>query len=209
MTQLEESWSAFSTEIAKRYLKSYGHPSIESKVVLTDILLQEARKHPLKLIELGCGNGQLAEYLYERGLNGSYTGVDFSDPLLSAARETFANNPAVTFVKSDVHLLDGLDHDYDFAIYSHVIELLSSPEDALRAAKQVARRIIVRFYEPPEFENTTVELREMDVGGGKVPYIRWKMGRDFYQFVLAKLGAKSVDVYKTASTDQVHVIHFD
>ena len=100
---------------------------------------------------------------------------------------------------------------YDVAIYSHVIEILSSPERSLLRAKTFAKRIIIRFFEPPEFDTDTVELREMDVGDGRtVPYIRRKMSREYYRFLLSKLGCISVDVYRDETAkDQVHVLYYD
>jgi ubiquinone/menaquinone biosynthesis C-methylase UbiE len=206
--KLRQAWSSFSPEIARDYLKTYGAPSVDSKAVLTEVLKRAASGQALRLIELGCGNGQLAEHFLAQGLDCEYTGVDFSEPLLAAARQTFAGEARVQFVCDDVENLK-VEARYDYAIFSHVLELLPSPERALFNAKRVARRVVIRFYEPPVFEETRVELKEMDVGGGPAPFLRWKMGRDFYQLMLAKLGATAVDVYRSDSKDEVHVIYFD
>jgi SAM-dependent methyltransferase len=42
------------------------------------------------LLDLGCGSGGLALELVHRGFRGSYTGLDFSTPLLEAARASLA-----------------------------------------------------------------------------------------------------------------------
>jgi len=207
MSKLQDSWNAFSPDVSAKYLKSFGYPSLDSKQVLFDILKASSAR-PLRLLELGCGNGQLAEFFLESGLDCEYTGVDFSEPLLEAGRQVFAGNPRMRFIHGDVHLLDNLQGRFDFTIYSHVIEILSSPEQSLRAARRLSDRIVIRFFEPPDFDSTTVELREMDLGKGPVPYVRWKMGRSFYRLILAELGATRVDVYRTPTKDQVHVLHF-
>lgn len=213
MSLLKDTWNGFSAEVAGKYLKGFGAPSFDSKRVLADILEAQARQRgELRLVELGCGNGQLAEYFVERGLNFDYTGVDFSRPLLAAARQTFANNPRIRFVEGDVHSLDGLSGPFDFAIYSHVIEMVSSPERTLHSACRIARGIIIRFFEPPEADVTTVELRELamgDAGAVPHPYIRWTLGRDFYRLILAQLGVKRVDVYRSGDKDQVHVLSLE
>lgn len=211
MSTLRDSWSGFSADVAEKYLKGYGSPSEDSKIVLADILKSAATGKSLKLIELGCGNGQLAEYLIERGLNFSYTGVDFSDPLLAAGRKAFAERSNVDFINDDIHTLEKIDKHFDYAIYSHVIEMLSSPETSLAAARRVSDKIVIRFFEPPDAEFTQVELRNLDVGDPSAaphPYIRWQIGRDFYRLMLAKLGVTRVDVYQTRSKDQVHILHF-
>jgi ubiquinone/menaquinone biosynthesis C-methylase UbiE len=211
MSILQDSWSNFSSDVARKYLKSFGSPSEESKKLLADILLDSGGGRPLKLIELGCGNGQLAEYLFDRELDFTYTGVDFSDPLLKAGQERFAGNSAVRFVKADIHQLLEITSGYDYAIYSHVIEILSSPETALKSAKRIADRILIRFFEPPEHADTTVEIVNLNIGRPDAPlnpYLRWTLGRDYYRLILAKLGVQRVDVYRTATKDQVHVLHF-
>lgn len=208
MSKLRDSWNAFSPDISAAYLKTFGHPSLDSKRVLLDVLAESAGGRSLSLMELGCGNGQLAEYFYEQGLNCDYTGVDFSEPLLEAGRRAFQGNDRVHFINGDVEALDNVSGRFDFVIYSHVIEMLASPERSLRVARRFTDRIVIRFFEPPEFDSTTVELREMDLGKGAVPYVRWKMGRSFYRLILAELGASRVDVYRTPTRDQVHVLHF-
>jgi|GEM_PF-852590 len=211
MSILQDSWSNFSSDVARRYLKSFGSPSQDSKKLVADILLEAGERKALNLIELGCGNGQLAEYLRERRLDFTYTGVDFSEPLLNAGREVFAGDRTVNFVLDDVHQIKQITGRYDYAIYSHVIEMLSSPEISLRNAKRVADRILIRFFEPPEATDTLVEIANLNVGNPDVPpcpYLRWTLGRDYYRLILAKLDVVRVDVYRTPTKDQVHVLHF-
>jgi ubiquinone/menaquinone biosynthesis C-methylase UbiE len=212
MSTLRDSWSDFSEEIAAKYLNGYGAPSQASKALLADILMADTENRKLRLIELGCGNGQMAEYFQVRGLAFRYLGIDFSDPLLAAGAKRFFGNDDISFLNDDVQQLSRVEGAFDYAIYSHVIEMLPSPEAALTAAKRVSRKIIIRFFEPPEFDATTVELLNLDVGAqdDKMrPYLRWKMGRDYYRLILARLDAKLVDVYRTQDKDQIHVIHFD
>jgi SAM-dependent methyltransferase len=208
MSKLRDSWNAVSPDISAAYLKTFGHPSVDSKQVLLDVLREGAGGKCLKLMELGCGNGQLAEYFFEQKLDCEYTGVDFSEPLLAAGRKVFAGDTRVRLVNDDVENLSGVGGHFDYVIYSHVIEMLASPERSLHAARQLADRIAIRFFEPPDFDATAVELKEMDLGGGPVPYVRWKMGRSYYRLILAELRVARVDIYRTPTKDQVHVLHF-
>lgn len=207
---LQKSWGSFSDEHAKVYLKTLGSPSLRSKVLVSEVLADYGRSHPLSVMDLGCGNGQLYEPLRNTGAIARYVGVDFSPPLLEAARQAYAGDYRAEFLQDDVSLLEKITERFDFVIYSHVIEMLASPELSLRRAKEVCDRILIRFFEPPEFDAITVELREMDVGTDKtVPYIRWKMSRSYYHLILANLGCKRVDVYQAdGDKDQVHILHF-
>lgn len=207
MNQLSDSWNAFSPEVAAQYLKTYGHPSVSSKALLVDVLRQYTAgiKTP-SIIDLGCGNAQIGEYFIEQNYNCSYTGVDFSDVLLEAGKRAM---PHATFIKDDVNVLEQVKGQYDVALYSHVVELLSAPEDSLAAAQRVANIIVIRFYEPPEFERDSIELRWQDVGTGvQVPYLRRKMSRDYYRLVLSRLGCKGVDIFRDSTKDQIHVLRF-
>ena len=207
MSILSDSWNAFSPETALQYLKTYGHPSVSSKALLVDVLRKlTSHLKSTRLIELGCGNGQIGEYFFETGFDCQYTGVDFSDVLLDAARLLL---PTSNFIKDDINTLVSVTQVFDIALYSHVIELLSAPEDSLAAAKRIADKVVIRFYEPPEFETDSVELNWLDVGSKKqLPYLRRKMSRDYYRLILSRLKCKSVDIYRDVTKDQIHVLHF-
>lgn len=208
MSKLHDSWNALTPDISAAYLKTFGHPSVDFKQLLLEVLQGARGGRPLKLLELGCGNGQLAEYFFKNGLDCEYTGVDFSEPLLHAGRDVFAGNDRVRFVNDDVQVLDKLEGHFDVVIYSHVIEMLSSPEMSLRAARRFSDRIAICSFEPPDFDVTNVELKEMDLGKGPVPYVRWKMGRSYYRLILSELGVLRVDVYRAPTKDQVHILYF-
>jgi SAM-dependent methyltransferase len=195
---------------AHEYLRSYGAPSEGSKRLLVEVLSHLAGQRELSIVDLGCGNGQLLETFRASGARWTYTGVDFSEPLLDAAREAFADDPAASFLQADVNTLERLDGAWDVALYSHVLEILGSPERSLLRAAELARAVAIRFFEPPEFDADVVELREMEIGDGTtVPYLRRMMGRDYYRMILAKAGCTRVDVYRDeTSKDQVHLLHF-
>jgi tRNA (uracil-5-)-methyltransferase TRM9 len=60
-------------------------------------------------LDIGCGNGVLGQRLAQRGLQGSYLGLDFSEPLLAEATEGISKlDPHPDFVPGyrQVNLLD-------------------------------------------------------------------------------------------------------
>ena len=120
------------------------------------------------------------------------------------------NNPEAIFINDDVGQLTKINGKFNLAIYSHVIEMLSSPEGSLIKARKIADKIIIRFFEPPVFEYDTVELKEMEVSRNiRVPYLRRKMSNDYYRMILQKIGCKKVDIYKDKySKDQIHVLNY-
>jgi SAM-dependent methyltransferase len=207
---LTQSWSAWSPARARGYLRTQDSASVGSRELLGDVLRGLQSDDALRVLDLGCGNAQLYEYLKGTGLECSYTGVDVSEPLLDAAREIHDADPRASFVQADLMTLDGVGGRWDVAVFSHVIEVLSGPEDALRAARDRAGVVAIRFFEPPVFDTDVVELRHMEVGEGRrVPYLRRKMSRDHYRLILARIGCRNVDVYRDeTSKDQVHLLRF-
>jgi len=210
MDKLVNSWNSFNADAACAYLKDNHQASLNSKKILTNILKKFCKPQRISIIDLGCGNGQLYDYFKKEKLFCNYTGVDFSVPLIDAARSAHQDDQYANFITGDVSKFEGIDGKYDFAILSHVIEMASSPDAVLFYAKKVAKRVVIRFFEPPEFDFDFVELREMEVGEGKkVPYIRRKMSKDFYRLILTKMKCTQVEVYRDGlSNDQVHILYY-
>jgi len=209
---LKNSWSAITNKSAKNYLKGFGNGSNKSKLIVSKILKDyNYSKEKLSIIEFGCGNGQLFETFIDEKINCHYAGIDFSEPLLEVARENFKDYDT-NFILDDAEKLTNVKEKYDVGIYSHVIEMLASPEESLVNAKEIADTIIIRFFEPPKFKNDRVELREMSISEdkkSKQPYLRRKMSKDYYRLILSNIGCKKVSIYvDDTSNDEVHVLHF-
>ena len=67
----------------------------------------ETLKGDESILDLGCGNGELARELAKLGHHGSYLGVDFSLPLLQEA-ESQAEGFSATFIQADLMQLAGI-----------------------------------------------------------------------------------------------------
>jgi len=174
--------------------------------LLMRILRDRCKAAPAdRLLDVGCGNASLYSRMKETGVPCSYLGIDFSTALLKAAH---ALHLEAMLAEMNVQRLALADHSFDFVVLSHVLEMLGSPEKALQEAKRVCRKtILIRFFEPPVFRWDETELRFMDVGMGKVPYLRRKMSKDYYDMMLANCGIRTVEIYKDAhSKDQIHVL---
>ena len=83
-----------------------------------------------RVLDLGCGNGELARTLVKRGFRGSYLGVDFSAELLDVAREGLAGHENFGFIQGNLadlswsatvsSQLSGFDIIFSFAALHHL-----------------------------------------------------------------------------------------
>ncbi len=210
MNVLKESWSAFSRDIAKIYLDGYGHPSLRSKALVASLLREIFGDRPFRLADFGCGNGQMYDFFKSRGLACEYFGYDFSDSLLDAGRVRFAGDANGHFVEADIGNPEPATEPCDVVLYSHVLEILPSPERSLIAARRTAPLVMIRFFEPPVSEYDLVEVKQLDVGPvATAPYLRRTMSKDYYNLILNKVGCRSVEVHQVdGDKDQVHLLRF-
>ena len=56
----------------------------------------------VRILDLGCGNGELARELVQRGFVGHYVGMDFSEALLNVAREGVADFGNFSFIQGNL-----------------------------------------------------------------------------------------------------------
>ena len=191
MSVLKDSWSAFSREIAKKYLDGFGHPSPRSKLLVVSLLREIFGGRLFRLADFGCGNGQMYGFMKDQELACEYFGYDFSASLLDAARERFADDPNGHFMEADIGDPNLAAEPCDIVLYSHVLETLSSPGRSLAAARRTAPLIMIRFFEPPLAEYDVTELLQMNLGeesARPAPYLRRTMSRDYYNLLLNKVG---------------------
>jgi SAM-dependent methyltransferase len=55
-----------------------------------------------RILDLGCGNGELSRVLVHQGFTGQYVGLDFSEKLLDVARQGVANQDNFRFIQGDL-----------------------------------------------------------------------------------------------------------
>jgi SAM-dependent methyltransferase len=100
------------------------------------------------ILDLGCGNGELANRLAQTGFRGAYTGLDFSAPLMRTANRSAANFP-IQFVEVDLTADWSLDSEpFDFicafAVFHHIpsppirLALLAKTRGLLKPAGRFA-----------------------------------------------------------------------
>lgn len=89
-----------------------------------------------KILDLGCGPGQLAKLLYDKGTR-QYSGIDFSSVAIKMARE---NVPSFTFIRADLNTIEYKEYSDRVIISTETFEHLENDISLLK--KLPKRRII-------------------------------------------------------------------
>ncbi|MDB4110112.1 methyltransferase domain-containing protein, partial [bacterium] len=91
------------------------------------------------LLDVGCGPGSItAEFVSRVMPGGSVLGIDYSEPVIDRAQQTFGDSGA-TFQTMDLYALDIEDDSYDIAHAHQVLQHVSDPVAALREMHRVVR----------------------------------------------------------------------
>jgi tRNA (cmo5U34)-methyltransferase len=194
-----EEWTI--AEHALRYLAradAYPH-RIEGEGVLLEQVPGGARR----ILDLGTGDGRLLALLRIDYREMSGVGLDFSEPMLQAARERFADDERVELVRHDLaeplsgetlgrfdavvssFAIHHLEHERKRTLYGEVFDLLE-PGGVFANLEHVAsptRRLHLAFFaaigEPLENEDPSDRLLDVET------QLRW----------LRELGFDDVDCY--------------
>lgn len=126
--QRPQSWDAEATDFDEAPDHGLRDPTVRTAwaTLLTDALPPP----PGRIADFGCGTGSLSLLATDLGFR--VDGIDFSEPMVAAARSKAAGRSGVGFTvgdASDPPLKDGI---YDAVICRHVLWALPDPGAALR-----------------------------------------------------------------------------
>ncbi|MGD9566713.1 MAG: class I SAM-dependent methyltransferase [Sedimentibacter sp.] len=99
----------------------------------------------IKILDLGCGPGQLINELYEEFKNIEITGIDFSEKMLEISKK---RNPQATHIKLDVDYIDKLKGNYDLIICTHSLPYYKEPTRVIKELHRLLKdngRIFMGF----------------------------------------------------------------
>lgn len=209
------AWQAFNSDTADDFLRSSESREQSARKKVVSVLFDAYRKMKfdkdgvepvLRVLELGSGNGERLDFVLETGIKVDWTGIDISSVLVdSAARR----HPSQTWVVGNAEfpekVLGGLkSNSYDVCLFCHVLEMLESPEMALKKAKILAKVTVIEFFEPP---NETVHRTEIGLlPESNLPYLRHEIGRETYLTWLANAEFGNLIVHQTFGKYEVHVL---
>jgi len=103
--------------------------------VLFDAVTQDGKAQSLKVLDIGCGRGELMGLLRDQGH--TCVGVDVEPDCVSLASEFGATHVGTFGTLQMLPLNDDFQGSVDVAVSSHVLEHVDSPLDCLRQARDV------------------------------------------------------------------------
>jgi ubiquinone/menaquinone biosynthesis C-methylase UbiE len=110
---------------------------IECIVYFHRFMKEEAAQHPLKVLEVGCGNGYALEVLSSLDGTDQFSGVDFSEELLSIARER--QLPNCLFMQGDARALGAEPEFFDWVYTERCLINILDSDEQLEALRQIAK----------------------------------------------------------------------
>ena len=112
-------------------------------------LLMEAE--PERVLDAGCGEGFVVDYLARQNPDLRLTGVDLSEEAIAYAQAHFGERG--TFRTGSVYKLPFSDNAFDVVVCSEVLEHLDDPARAVRELKRVARsHVLITVPREPYFK---------------------------------------------------------
>lgn len=91
-----------------------------------------------RVLDIGCGIGELSEMLVNRGLSVISTDLGF-DSIARASSRIKKKNLKISFVQGDIYRLPYDDHSFDVVVASEVVEHLDRPQEAILDVARVLR----------------------------------------------------------------------
>jgi SAM-dependent methyltransferase len=127
---MDEETAVKLLDLNRRFYQKFAEQFSRTRQRLQPGVQQILRTIPpgANVLDLGCGNGELARALVRRGHQGEYIGVDFGERLLAEARRTTARSLQAQFILADLTApdweagltLETIDIILAFAVLHHI-----------------------------------------------------------------------------------------
>ena len=90
-----------------------------------DVLIDQITNKDAKILEIGCGPGNISNYLLRQNSNFNIKGIDVAPNMIELAKR---NNPMATFEVMDIRKIDELKDKFDVIICGFILPYLSKKD---------------------------------------------------------------------------------
>ena len=109
---------------------------------LTEAMLEVCDYSDQTILDIGCGDGTYTWAIWSLGKPRSIVAIDPAASAIQSANER-RQDENVEFVEGNAYQLDYPDNTFDVAMLRGVLHHLDNPEQAIREALRVAKRVVV------------------------------------------------------------------
>lgn len=123
-------------QMANLYDQLMAHAPYDEWVNFTEEIIKDADLEGKRIVDLGCGTGEIAIQLADKGYE--LTGVDYSSDMLTIANQKAADQKLdIQWLQQDLRELEGLTN-FDVAIsYCDVMNYITDADDITKSVKNV------------------------------------------------------------------------
>jgi len=129
----------------KKYLSKNALKQYMIKHFLQKLLkvIEECRGNDeeMSVLDVGCGEGFVANFLYDNVKGLKITAVDYFDEAINKAKNDNKRN--ISFLKGDIYHLNYAGDTFDMVMATEVLEHLDNPDEALRELVRAAKKYVV------------------------------------------------------------------
>ncbi len=124
------NWPMKRFSIWNFYAKAYDviNENVPYLKMLDEVIKEVQIKGDLKILDAGCGTGNLLKKMSQMSFNSKFVGIDSSEEMLGRAKKKFLSNPSVTLRHADLDKeLEFPDGSFDRIVSSNALYALKDP----------------------------------------------------------------------------------
>lgn len=141
-----KEFQSFDLDVQKngayQYTTGVRYSAATANSRMSDLTIDAMDWKGLRVLDVGCGDGEYTFELYRRGNPSEITGIDLSPAAIAAARERISNEAATFSVCSGSHL-PFFDDSFDVVHMRGVLHHMENPMLAVAEALRVAPRVFI------------------------------------------------------------------
>ncbi len=159
-------WNFWADKYDKLWVQKYSLKPTRDYIIKA---LANINNKNIKILDLGCGPGELISELMQKFNNIEVTGIDFSEKMLEISSN---RNPAAKHIKMDTAKLSELEGQYDIIICTHSLPYYKEPKNVFKELHRVLNsdgKILVGFASGNSFYDKFI-LSFVKLTTGKANY---------------------------------------
>jgi len=136
-------WNFWADKYDTLWVQKYSLKPTRNYIL--EALSQFKGSNYMKVLDLGCGSGQLIAEISENFGNIEITGIDFSEKMLEISK---SRNPQARHINLNAEELHKLDGSYDLIICTHSLPYYKKTESVMRDLERLLTdngRILIGF----------------------------------------------------------------